>query len=254
MKHPRPISVVLLIVFSLSVLSGCMIARLRQTKKNMCDLDSNFSYATDDGFELLFKHPTLLYNDIITLTGSNPSEVIQREEKRIARYIFVRKSPEAEENNKVVFTYTFSVVDGEYKLTKYHLDRNITGIFTKELMMHFLKAGCTLKIKGRSGTVIFGDNVVEALPHIDTLKDILGEPETETDHSLTYYYYLKNSKTDNKYRIEVVFDKTNGEIIRVNSEYLRYELNVDFDERIAVARVRNYMDFVWLSLNVGFSL
>jgi hypothetical protein len=230
-----------------------MITRLKQTKKNMCDLDRNFSYETDDGFELVFKQPTLLYKDIITLTGSNPSQIIDNEKERVVSYIFVKKSSEQTENRNVVFTYAFSAVDGEYKLTRYHIDRNITGIFTNELMMHFLKAGCSLKIKGRTGSVVFGDNVVEALPHIDTLKEILGAPETETDHSLIYYYYLKNSKTDNEYRIEVVFDKTDGQIVRVKSEYLRYELEVDFDERIAAAKVRNYMDFVWLSLHVGLS-
>jgi hypothetical protein len=188
---------------------------------------------------------------MITLAGSGPSEVLITENRKTAKYIFMQKN--SDHNGKITLVHEYIKEGDEFKLKRYRIDPNLSKIVTEELITYALRSGCTLRIRGRTVTLEFGDDIETFLPNKVFVRQILGEPNVDKNSSFVYYYYLLNSENKYEYRAEIIFDEQSSVVSGVNLDYFLYRVEIDFKGRIAVAKVKDYLGFVRLSLNVGLS-
>lgn len=187
-------------------------------------------------------NPVMLDEDIIWLTGAEPSERTYIGNELVMRYIAQKRGASANGQYDIPVELRFVLVDGEYRLKAGFLSKNLTEILTEELLSQIIRSVCKSEksLVKQQISVDIGALERSLLPSKTDITAVLGPPNRDTGNNrkLAYDYRLKyNDSIDNVAEMEILFDMSGERIIRLKLKYLRYNLDADFKEGHAILTV-----------------
>ena len=224
------------------ILNGCILERIFRVKKQLCDFEKNFQIEISDGFRVMLRDPVMLDEDITWLAGAEPSEQEIAGDELVMTYIAERNGLPSRGQYDLPIELRFVRLDGKYRLKEGFLSKNLADVLTDELLTQIMRSVCksqkslvkqqiTIDIRTLDRTLLPGRSEISA---------ILGppNPDSSNDHRQIYDYQLRNHDAlDKEAAIEIVFDDTGEQILRIKVKYLRYNLEADFEKGEAVLKV-----------------
>ncbi|MBW1801443.1 MAG: hypothetical protein JRJ85_12040, partial [Deltaproteobacteria bacterium] len=91
---------------------------------------------------------------------------------------------------------------------------------------------------------------VTDLPKPDDIENLLGKPHKQTKNIHTFLYEVNSTNIAN---IEVLYDSQKDQMMAMSLTFFRYKLDIDFEEKIARGRLKNWTDAFGLGFWVAFS-
>jgi hypothetical protein len=225
-----------------------MLDRLIESQKQLCL--RRIWLEQENGLSVIFDQPVLFDRDIVKIIGANPIKRDERNDELFFKYLMTRIEDNTNGRYDIPVTFHFRKKEDEYKLVKAHAGKDVKDILSYDLLNQIFLSACKAKRKG--GTVIIGlANVdLSQLPKLKEIKQILGDPHRIHFDTFIYYYKLNPSDTA---EIIISYDNEADRLSSVKIKYFRYLLDVNFDKKIAIAKIKNWSDMVALGFWVSFS-
>jgi hypothetical protein len=229
------------------ILNGCILERIFRVKDQLCDFEKNFQIEISQGFRVLLREPVMLDEDITRLAGAEPSEQKFVGDELVMTYIAERNGIRSHGQYDLPIEVRFVRLDGDYRLKEGYLGKNLADMLTDDLLTQIMRSVCesekslvkqqiTLDIRTLDRTL---------LPAGAEIIRILGPPNRNTgdENRLAYDYRLKNSEAvDQVADIDIQFDTTGENLLRIKLKYLRYHLDADFEKGEATLKVDIFID------------
>jgi hypothetical protein len=238
----------LLVLLSAALLiNGCILERIFRVKRQLCDFEKNFQIEISDGFRVLLRDPVMLDEDITWLAGAQPSEQRFTGDDMVMTYIAERKGDPSNRQYDLPVELYFVRRDGQYRLTEGYLSKNLADMLTDELLIQIMQSVCKSEKSLVKQQIKIDIRKLDRswLPDKSEITAILGPPNANSgnEHKLVYDYHLKNNAAaDKETTIEIYFDDTHEELLRIKVKYLRYNLDADFEKGEAVLSVDIFLD------------
>jgi len=204
----------------------------------------------DNGISIIFDHPVLFDSDIITIIGIQPTRRSEVDRELLLEYLVRRKGDDPDRIYDVSITFQFNNEEGRYKLAKAFVDKKITNLLSFELLNEVLKSGCTARLKGKTVEVDLATIDLMKLPKVPEIKKVLGYPHLANANTVTYSYKLDLSDTA---EIVIFYDHTTGGMSNVRITYFRYVFEVDFANKLAKGKLKNWRNATALGFLIAVS-
>lgn len=242
-----PSRLIVVLLSTALIISGCILERVFRVKNQLCDFEKNFQIEISEGFRVFLRDPVMLDDDVTWLTGAEPSERKYDGNELVMTYIAEKKAASPTVQYDIPVALRFVRVDGQYRLKEGYLGKNLTAILTDELLTQIMQSVCRSEKSLAKQQIIVDIRSLNQslLPTKAEIIQILGlsNRTSGNDHMLGYDYVLKNNDAvDNVAVIAIQFDELNERILRINVKYLRYHLDADFEKGKAVLKVDILVD------------
>lgn len=233
------VSLILSAAFSLG-LSGCLFDRVLEVKNQACDFEGNFDLQFTDNPAIDLRTPVLLDSDVEWIVGAQPTARTATEEGIRLSYVIEEDKPVPNPEYDVEIHFDFAQIDEKYRLSKVHLDPDISLFFNpvvldEETLRTAAKDVCEFGIWPGSTSIEMdiGEDTIDWLPSKSEILQQVGPPHALTgpQGGWTYGYRLKGAGERGKAKVTVWFDD-GQKPVRLESRYSRYHFNADFDARI----------------------
>jgi hypothetical protein len=141
----------------------------------------------------------------------------------------------------------FVRLDGDYRLKEGYLGKNLADILTDDLLTQIMRSVCESEKSLVKQQITIDIRTIDRrlLPAGAEIIRILGPPNRNTgnENRLAYDYRLKNSEAvDQVADIDIQFDATGENLLRIKLKYLRYHLDADFEKGEAILKVDIFID------------
>lgn len=231
----------MLIVLS-SLLSGCLLTRVYEFKKQFCDYQQNFDLKIDNEIALIMRNPVLLESDMIWLMGAAPSYREQGTEQLNLVYVIEKDLQRSDPQYEIPLRLRFEVDQDKFRLSAGIIESQLGSMLTPNLINEIVAHTCesTTSMFDRTATVDLSDLDPQAIPLRREIEQALGEPTSrfESGKTVEYQYRLKNASSGvEKSTARIWYDKTGQQAERIRFHYLRYKLDVDFLTGIGVIHI-----------------
>lgn len=230
------------LLFLTMQLTGCVFWRLYQTKVQLEKFDYNFSITADEDFALLFKHPLIYNNDLVTLAKLQPTQKEQRDEKKIWIYKF-RKVDEKNNVLQPEINYFWEIIANKEELIT---SWSLSSLFLKVAPVEFLElslralANAEINTVGRKVRTDLDlvEKITTTLPRRQEIQMHLGEPasiRTRKDEFVYYYRFMLDSPStkpgDEEAAVTVIklfFDRDSEELIKMSSRFAGLNVSINY--------------------------
>ena len=223
------------LVLVVSVLQGCLLTRLHETQKQVCNRKTRLEM-THDGVAIVFHQPLLTRDDIIAILGAKSDTVSDTTD---LLYI-ARNKNDAAYSFPVIFQFSGS--GEQYMLTKMSIGKRFQDVLPEQLLHKIFDAGCSAKRNGLGIEVDLDGVPKDKLPNAEKIKALLGPPAL-TAGTTTYNYELNDTDMA---EIVISYDEEPGRMSNAAVSFKRYSLVFDFNKGVAIGRLKNFSDAVRL--------
>jgi hypothetical protein len=237
------------IVVAMLVLQGCMLDRLRQAHRDLCDHAVRLEYPGD--IVLVFDRPVLLDSDIIKIAGLRPKSTFNEAADRLTfEYVATRTPAEESGRHSLPVFLDFEGEDGKFKLKRARPSSHLKDILSAELLQEVLASGCAARLRGTVLVFDLAALTLKRLPGRETVEQILGAPSKRNGRTLAYEYVLNSSEN---VLIEIAYDEELDRMLAARVQYFRYVFEVDFSKLQATAKLKDWHNALALSYWVTVS-
>jgi hypothetical protein len=240
--HRFTARILIFFLLLIPVLNGCILERIYRVKNQLCYFDNNFQIETSEGLSLLQREPVLLDDDMIWLTGADPTELEVTGEGLWMRYVAEKRGVISNDRYSLSVELRFVQIDGKHRLKESLLGRNLTDVLTADLLTQCLESVCKSEKSLVNRTVYIHITNIDRslLPSRPEVVEILGEPNRSAHDGsvLSYEYKLKGG--DPRYRtasIDAYYEGQGNAMRRLRVKYLRYSLDADFESGVAKLKI-----------------
>jgi len=218
--------------------SGCILTRILKMERQLCEFDHNFSVEVREGIHVVLREPILLDGDVTWIIGTPPTDTRVMEKHLVMTYLAEKEPPLSDPKYGIPIELHFVEIQGQYRLKEVFIGRNLSEVFTPELILQCMKLVCRSKksILERTVEIDFTDLDPVIFPSKEQVKGLLGKPHYQSvDFSKMAYNYVLKTDAPKKgtAHLDMVFNQADGAIQRVDFRYLRYRLSADILERKA---------------------
>ena len=234
--------VVLLLVASASLLSGCILFRIYDFKEQFCDYAANFELLVGEDIELRMHHPVLLDSDVVWLLGAEPTRREQTADGLDLVYVVEKDLPQASDEYAIPVRLRFVNRDDDWLLNAGVIDKNLGSMVTPGLIDETVAHTCDSEtsIADSNVTVDLSDLDPDAVPRRSEIEQALGEPmlRLDDDRGALYRFRLRDARPGTQKSFARIWYAADGERVeRVQFRYLRYELDADFVNGVGVISI-----------------
>ena len=238
----------IILIFFIFQLTGCVYWRLYQTKVQMEEFDHNFSILVDNTFTLLFNYPILYSNDLLELAKLQPTQKIQLHHAEQAwKYIFRKVDIDNKVLKPEINFYWEMKFNRENRLVSWSL----SSLFLKLAPTDFLEASlrslasaeintADKQIKSDLNTI---DKISTPLPKRLDIKRHIGEPlsieQRKTKLIYIYRFMLDSPDIETGYEnraistVKIYFDKHSDELIKMSGRFAGLKIAIDYRKMAA---------------------
>jgi len=229
------------------ILHGCILERIFRVKDQLCDFERNFQIDTSRGFRVILREPVMLDKDITWLAGAEPTDQELAGDTLVMTYIAERNGMPSNRQYDLPIELRFVRLAGKYRLKEGFLSKNLADVLTDELLTQIMRSVCKSQKSLVNQQIIIDIRTLDRtlLPDRSKISAILGpsNPDSSNDLRQIYDYQLKKDEAvDKEIVIEIVFDDTGEQILRIKVKYLRYNLAADFEKGEAVLKVDIFVE------------
>jgi hypothetical protein len=235
-SSPRRVIPLLLAVLAVApLLSGCILDRVLETHRQMCDASPPevvVADGPDGGLQLEFRQPTLTQDDIGWLIGVKPTRVESRGDEIVWIYSAAPSSRPASRAETLTSELRFRNVGGVYKLHRSVPPERVGKLLPRELVALAIGAACRPQISLSPPGARFDITGLPpgSLPDEARVTAMIGPPHERPRDSefIEYRFCLLPCGDDASYvaRLRYAF-AADGRLRRAEITYFRYVLTVD---------------------------
>ncbi len=238
----------ILLLLIVNSLTGCVWWRLLQTKNQMQEFESNFSFIVEDDFSLAFKDPLLFSDDFIYLAKLQPTSKQQFANKQRWRYVFRKVDINNVPVNPEVSFYWDLSFNKQDRLEKWSLSPLFTKMAPPVFLQAFFRSIADANIdvaRYRLNVDLDPEKKVSAeLPQKETIIAALGKPietyfrEKKNTQTYVYRFILDSPEIQEGYeeraisKIKLVFDIDTDELVKFSGRYAGLKIAIKYRDII----------------------
>ena len=230
------------IVFSVSVLSlsGCMVNRVQTVQQQACEFDENFKVSANDGMNITFLNPVLLYEDVAFFAGLAP-QLEHLAGKRYRASYTVRKVGDAD-GFEIPINLVFEKHEDELRLAQASWQDPFLESFNDVEMLQAAADVCNTSLSSWSTRVDFPipDFDRSIIPTREQVIKLAGKPSALSNEGteLQYHFVLEGANNEEQTgSINLVYDKSGQNLLRTRTRYYYYVTGADFENGTAWGKI-----------------
>ena len=226
-------------LFLMAVISGCVLLRLLEVKRQLNDFNNYFQINDQNGFSLVFLNPTLHTDDILWLAKRPPTSKEVKDQVEVWTYLFEKdyRGQKDEEGN---FDIPIVMLFEKDKLNEIRFPERFLKVLSKPLLARMFESMGSAEINewNRSASSKFEGKDSMEIPKKEQVTLVLGKPfynkDSKSDSIFTYKYNLKNDATNSKGKqfnlwIKFAFNQLDERLLKVDGNFSRLKVSMDFN-------------------------
>ena len=226
-------------LFLMAVISGCVLLRLLEVKRQLNDFNNYFQINDQNGFSLVFLNPTLHTDDILWLAKRPPTSKEVKDQVEVWTYLFEKdyRGQKDEEGN---FDIPIVMLFEKDKLNEIRFPERFLKVLSKPLLARMFESMGSAEINewNRSASSKFEGKDSMEIPKKEQVTLVLGKPfynkDSKSDSIFTYKYNLKNDATNSKGKqfillIKFAFNQLDEKLLKVDGNFSRLKVSMDFN-------------------------
>ena len=230
------------IVFAISVLSlsGCLVNRIQTVQKQACEFDENFKVSVNDGMNITFLNPVLLYDDVALLAGLAP-QLEELEGNRYRASYVIRKVGDPD-GFDVPINLMFEKQEDELKLTQASWQSPIQVSLDDVHLPQIAADACNTSLYLWSTRVEFPMPEFDRsiIPSREQFIRLAGKPTLRSNDGseLQYNFVLEGANNDELTgSINIVYDEGGQNLLRTRTRFYYYVTGADFERGTAWGKI-----------------
>ncbi len=235
----------LLALLVLSLLQGCLLSRVMETRAQLCDDQPprvRVVQVPGASLRVVFDKPTLSDRDVIGIVGVEPSGTSGTAATRELVYEARPLDRPADRTAGLVSRLSFVYADSEYRLAQVEVPEKFNAVLPPALLAAAANVACKAQIMVAPPSTTFDLAPLDrtTLPGRDALRQLLGPPDAGPvrNGEMTYRYCLMPCDagspmvTSLKFSFDIM-----GWLERAEASYFRYSATVDLVSSTPKAKV-----------------
>jgi hypothetical protein len=233
----------LILLFSMVLLQGCLFDRLVTLRGQACSFDEYFAISIEQNLAIDFRSPVLLEKDLRLIWGAEPTTVLRSDAGATMRYLFERvptgeSDPKASLLDEFILDFEFTPVDGQLRLSKISSSDFPTDLLLAAGAIDFAgmdeiaEHACRIDINPftRSMSLPLDRTWFSDLPARDELLKQFGSPNSISADGtgLVYEYRLKGDGSEPDIaKLVIRYDETGETPLTLEAGFNRYQMHTD---------------------------
>lgn len=225
-----------LIVTCLVLMTGCLVNRMVELKRQSCDFSTHFEWSEGQHASISLLDPVLVEQDMARLLGADPSHRAQSVDGEIHDYVF-EKSGAVAPGEVLVLAFHYEERDGINHLRKIDFPATFNLFLDRQRIENLAVEVCAASLLGliRGADQPIDPEQVALIPAQKSLISWLGLPSELVDggRGLVYEYRLSGANSATVLtRFTLWYDAEGKYPLRMQSRFRETQVEADFEQMV----------------------